>query len=42
VPGQTPNYTLNGVASYPSANLDERQRETTRYGILALQGTAGR
>ncbi|MES2405711.1 MAG: TonB-dependent receptor [Pseudomonadota bacterium] len=41
VPGQTPSYTLNGIASYPSANLDERQRETTRYGILALQGTLG-
>ncbi|HUW27844.1 MAG TPA: TonB-dependent receptor [Sulfuriferula sp.] len=41
VPGQTPNYTLNGVTSYPSASLDERQRETTRYGILALQGTLG-
>ncbi len=41
VPGQTPNYTLTGVPGYPSANLDERQRETTRYGILALQGTLG-
>ncbi|MEO6145925.1 MAG: TonB-dependent receptor, partial [Sulfuriferula sp.] len=41
VPGQTPNYALSGVSSYPSANLDERQRETTHYGILALQGTLG-
>lgn len=41
VPNQTQNYTLNGVSSYPSQNLDERQRETTRYGILALQGTLG-
>jgi outer membrane receptor protein involved in Fe transport len=37
----TQNFSLNGVPSYPSANLDERQRETTRYGILALQGTLG-
>ena len=41
VPGQTQNYTLNGVTSYPSTSLDERQHETTRYGILALQGTLG-
>ena len=40
-PGLTQNFTLIGVPSYPSANLDERQRETTRYGILALQGTLG-
>lgn len=41
VPDQTPSYTLTGVSSYPSQNLDERQHETTRYGILALQGTLG-
>ncbi|ARU32966.1 TonB-dependent receptor [Sulfuriferula sp. AH1] len=41
VPNQTPSYTLTGVSSYPSQNLDERQHETTRYGILALQGTLG-
>ena len=40
-PGLTQNFALNGVPSYPSANLDERQREITRYGILALQGTLG-
>ncbi|MDR3390185.1 MAG: TonB-dependent receptor [Sulfuriferula sp.] len=41
VPNLTPSYTLTGVSSYPSQNLDERQHETTRYGILALQGTLG-
>jgi outer membrane receptor protein involved in Fe transport len=38
---QTPAYTLKGVASYPSENIDERQNETTRYGVLALQGKVG-
>ncbi|MQQ99122.1 TonB-dependent receptor [Glaciimonas soli] len=40
IPGQTPTYQLAGApADYQSADLDERQRETTRYGILALQGS---
>src|SRR5579871_1030780 len=40
-PGQTPNFALDNYPSYDSANLTETQREQTRYGILALQGTAG-
>jgi outer membrane receptor protein involved in Fe transport len=40
-PGQTPNFTLDGVTDYPSANLNANQRETNRYGILALQGVIG-
>jgi outer membrane receptor protein involved in Fe transport len=40
-PGQTPKFTLDGVADYPSANLNANQRETNRYGILALQGVIG-
>ena len=39
--GQTPGFTMTGVTSFPSENLDERQHETNRYGILALQGTIG-
>ncbi|MGA9851813.1 MAG: TonB-dependent receptor [Gammaproteobacteria bacterium] len=37
-PGLTPNYQLNGVPSYPSADLNETQRELNDYGILDLQG----
>ncbi|MHB1676647.1 MAG: TonB-dependent receptor [Sulfuriferula sp.] len=40
-PDQTQNYVLNGVGSDPSQYLNEQQRETTHYGILALQGTIG-
>ncbi|MFC5474347.1 TonB-dependent receptor [Paraherbaspirillum soli] len=40
-PGQTPGFQLDGVTDFPSANLNERQRETNRYGILALQGSIG-
>lgn len=40
-PGQTPTYTYNGVNTYPSENIDERQHESTRYGVLAFQGTVG-
>ncbi|HEY8099874.1 MAG TPA: TonB-dependent receptor [Burkholderiaceae bacterium] len=39
--GQTPSFTMTGVSSYPSENVNENQHETTRYGILALQGTVG-
>ena len=41
VPGQTPSYTLNGVTSYPSTNINDNQHEVSRYAIMALQGTAG-
>ncbi|MGH8415253.1 MAG: TonB-dependent receptor [Gammaproteobacteria bacterium] len=37
-PGLTPNYQLSGVTNYPSANLNETQRELNDYGILDLQG----
>ena len=37
-PGQTPSYSLTGVSNFDSANLDERQREVTTFGVLALQG----
>lgn len=36
------NYlTAAGVSGFDSANLDENQRETNRYAILALQSSAG-
>ncbi len=46
-PGETPDPNGQGflagagVAGFDSARLDERQRETNRYGILALQSTVG-
>lgn len=43
-PGQTPNpdfLAAAGVAGFDSAGLDERQRETNRYGIIALQSSIG-
>ncbi|RXZ32884.1 TonB-dependent receptor [Oxalobacteraceae bacterium CAVE-383] len=40
-PGQSPKFTLDGVGDYPSATVDANQRETNRYGILALQGVIG-
>lgn len=40
-PDQTPSFQLNGVGNFSSTDLNERQRETTRYGILALQGAIG-
>lgn len=39
--GQTPQFQLDGVGNYPSADVNERQHETNRYGILALQGKIG-
>lgn len=39
--GQAPMYSLSGVANYPSQAINEQQHETTRYGLLALQGTSG-
>ena len=41
-PGQPPQYTLAGVADYPSLAIRENQREQTRFGVLALQGRLGR
>lgn len=40
-PDQTPVYSLAGVSNYPSADLDERQRELTRFAIVSLQGKLG-
>jgi outer membrane receptor protein involved in Fe transport len=37
-PDQTPAYSLAGVGNFNSSNLDERQREVTTFGVLALQG----
>ncbi|HKV97991.1 MAG TPA: TonB-dependent receptor [Gammaproteobacteria bacterium] len=40
-PDQQPAYQLQGVSSYPSANLNETQRELNDYGIVSLQGIRG-
>jgi outer membrane receptor protein involved in Fe transport len=41
-PNQTPNYDLaNAPANFNSADLNENQREVTRFGVLALQGKFG-
>lgn len=40
-PGQEPVYMLDGVESFDSTGLDQRQREISRFGVLALQGSLG-
>ena len=40
-PNQEPSSALNGVDSFDSSKLDERQREVTDFGVLALQGKIG-
>ena len=40
-PDQQPAYALNGVDGFDSSKLDERQREATDFGVLALQGKFG-
>ncbi|WP_115527200.1 MULTISPECIES: TonB-dependent receptor [Xanthomonas] len=40
-PGQTPAFDYLGTTDFDSSRLDENQRETTRFGTLALQGTLG-
>ena len=45
-PHQTPQFVYLGqdgldTVDFNSANLDERQRENTRFGVLALQGKLG-
>jgi outer membrane receptor protein involved in Fe transport len=40
-PGQTPAFGYLDTVDFNSANLDERQRENTRFGVLALQGKLG-
>jgi outer membrane receptor protein involved in Fe transport len=41
VPDQPLPFTLNGVDNFNSRNLNENQREVTRFGVLALQGKFG-
>lgn len=36
-PDQTPMFTLNGRTTFDSALLDQNQRETTHYGVVAYQ-----
>ncbi len=40
-PGQDPAFALPGVTGFDSRNLDERQREKTRFGVFSLQGSLG-
>jgi outer membrane receptor protein involved in Fe transport len=40
-PDQDPAFSLNGIGAFDSRNLDERQRERTRFGIFSLQGAFG-
>jgi outer membrane receptor protein involved in Fe transport len=40
-PNQDPVFALDGVDSFDSAKLNERQREVTRFGVLSLQGKFG-
>ena len=40
-PGHMPQFGYLDTVDFDSANLDERQRENTRFGVLALQGKLG-
>ena len=43
-PGATPNQQFLrelGISGFDSANLNERQYETNRYGVLAYQSSIG-
>jgi outer membrane receptor protein involved in Fe transport len=40
-PGQVPAFGYLDTVDFNSADLDQRQRETTRFGVLALQGKLG-
>jgi outer membrane receptor protein involved in Fe transport len=40
-PGQTPAFGYLDTVDFDSANLDERQRENTRFGVVSLQGKFG-
>src|SRR6185295_4929331 len=35
---QDPVFALAGISDFQSADLDERQRESTAFGVLSLQG----
>jgi outer membrane receptor protein involved in Fe transport len=40
-PGQTPQFGYLDTVTFDSSQLDETQREATRFGMLVLQGTLG-
>ncbi len=40
-PDQSPAFTLPGVTTFDSAQLDENQREANRYAVVAYQQTLG-
>jgi outer membrane receptor protein involved in Fe transport len=40
-PNQTPQFGYLDTTDFNSADLDERQRESTRFGVLSLQGKIG-
>ena len=40
-PGQSPAFGYLDTVDFDSADLDQRQRENTRFGVLALQGKLG-
>ncbi len=40
-PGQTPQFGYLDTVDFNSADLNEQQRENTRFGVLALQGKLG-
>jgi outer membrane receptor protein involved in Fe transport len=40
-PYQSPNFIYGDISDFDSANLDERQREITRFGIFSLQSHSG-
>ena len=40
-PGQMPQFGYLDAVDFESADLDSRQRENTRFGVLALQGRLG-
>jgi outer membrane receptor protein involved in Fe transport len=40
-PAQEPAFVLDGVPSFDSRDLNERQNEKTRFGTLSLQGLIG-
>jgi outer membrane receptor protein involved in Fe transport len=40
-PGQVPAFGYLDTVDFNSVDLDQRQRETTRFGVLALQGKLG-
>lgn len=40
-PGQAPQFGYLDTSTFDSSQLDETQRETTRFGMLVLQGSLG-